>query len=299
MGRLISMVEDGAPGLGPVMHDLYVRTGHVYSVGVTGAPGAGKSTLTERLIAEIRRHKDSVGVLAIDPTSPFSGGALLGDRVRMQGHATDRGVFIRSMATRGHLGGLSLATFEAMRVLEAAGIDAVIVETVGVGQAEVEIADVCDTTVVVVNPGWGDAIQTAKAGLLEIADVFVVNKADRPGARETTQELTRMLELAEADRKPAIVQTTATKGEGIEELWTAIEKHRGWQEETGRLASRRGARTKREIKRIVAERYRKRVEEELAPLLSSVAQEVVARRIDPYEAADLLMNGLDGDAQVM
>jgi len=299
MGRLISLVEDGAPALGPVMHDLYVRTGHVYSVGVTGAPGAGKSTLTERLIAEIRRHKGSVGVLAIDPSSPFSGGALLGDRVRMQGHATDPGVFIRSMATRGHLGGLSLATFEAMHVLEAAGTDVVLVETVGVGQAEVEIADACDTTVVVVNPGWGDAIQTAKAGLMEIADVFVVNKADRPGARETTRELTRMLELAATDWIPEIIQTTATKGEGIEELWTAIEKHRARQEETGRLEGRRRIRTEREIKRIVAERYRRRVEEELAPLLTEMTREVAARRIDPYEAAGLLMDALEGDAQVM
>jgi len=299
MGRLISLVEDGAPALGPVMHDLYVRTGHVYSVGVTGAPGAGKSTLTERLIAEIRRHEERVGVLAIDPSSPFSGGALLGDRVRMQAHATDPGVFIRSMATRGHLGGLSLATFEAMHVLEAAGFDVTLVETVGVGQAEVEIADACDTTVVVVNPGWGDAIQTAKAGLMEIADVFVVNKADRPGVRETTQELTRMLELAEADWKPEIVQTTATKSEGIEELWTAVEKHRARQEETGRLESRRRTRTQREIKRIVAERYRRRVEEELAPLLSEMTHEVAARRIDPYEAAGLLMDALEKDAQVM
>lgn len=299
MGRLISLVEDGAPALGPVMHDLYVRTGHVYSVGVTGAPGAGKSTLTERLIAEIRRHEERVGVLAIDPSSPFSGGALLGDRVRMQAHATDPGVFIRSMATRGHLGGLSLATFEAMHVLEAAGFDVTLVETVGVGQAEVEIADACDTTVVVVNPGWGDAIQTAKAGLMEIADVFVVNKADRPGVRETTQELARMLELAEADWKPEIVQTTATKSEGIEELWTAVEKHRGRQEETGRLESRRRTRTQREIKRIVAERYRRRVEEELAPLLSEMTHEVTARRIDPYEAAGLLMDALEKDAQVM
>ena len=299
MGRLISLVEDGAPALGPVMHDLYVRTGHVYSVGVTGAPGAGKSTLTERLIAEIRSHEERVGVLAIDPSSPFSGGALLGDRVRMQAHATDPGVFIRSMATRGHLGGLSLATFEAMHVLEAAGFDVTLVETVGVGQAEVEIADACDTTVVVVNPGWGDAIQTAKAGLMEIADVFVVNKADRPGVRETTQELTRMLELAEADWKPEIVQTTATKSEGIEELWTAVEKHRARQEETGRLESRRRTRTQREIKRIVAERYRRRVEEELAPLLSEMTHEVTARRIDPYEAAGLLMDALEKDAQVV
>lgn len=299
MGRLISLVEDGASGLGPVMSDLYAHTGHAYSVGVTGAPGAGKSTLTERLIAEVRKHKAHVGVLAIDPTSPFTGGALLGDRVRMQGHATDRGVFIRSMATRGHLGGLSLATFEAMHVLEAAGNDVIIVETVGVGQAEVEIADACDSTVVVVNPGWGDAIQTAKAGLLEIADVFVVNKADRPAARETSQELTRMLELTEADWRPEIVQTIATKGEGIGELWTAVERHRAWQEETGRLESRRRDRTQREIKRIVSERYRRRVEEELAPLLLEMTHEVAARRIDAYEAADLLMGALDESAHVI
>lgn len=299
MGRLISLVEDGAPALGPLMNELYVRTTHAYSVGVTGAPGAGKSTLTERLIAEVRSHEQRVGVLAIDPSSPFSGGALLGDRVRMQGHATDRGVFIRSMATRGHLGGLSLATFEATRVLEAAGIDWIILETVGVGQAEVEIADACDTTVVVVNPGWGDAIQTAKAGLMEIADVFVVNKADRPGARETMQELNRMLELAEAEWRPEIVETIATKGQGIEHLWAAIEKHRVWQEETGRLKDRRRARIQREIKRIVAERYRRRVEEDLSPLLSQIVHDVEARRIDPYEAADLLMTALERDAQVM
>lgn len=294
IARLISMIEDGVPALGSVMHEVYVRAGQAYSVGVTGAPGAGKSTLTERLIAEVRRHESRVGVLAIDPSSPFSGGALLGDRVRMQGHATDRGVFIRSMATRGHLGGLSLATFEAMRVLEAAGLDVVILETVGVGQAEVEISDACDTTVVVVNPGWGDAIQTAKAGLLEIADAFVVNKADRPGARETTRELTRMLELSEADWRPEIVQTIATKGEGVEDLWAAVEKHRAWQEETGVLEGRRRARTQREIKRIVAERYRRRLEEELTPLLSEITHEVAARRIDPYEAADLLMSELAG-----
>jgi LAO/AO transport system ATPase len=198
IARLISMVEDGGRPLRAVMDALHPHTGDAYSVGITGAPGAGKSTLTERLVRRARAVGKDVGVLAVDPTSPFSGGALLGDRVRMQNHATDPGVFIRSMATRGHLGGIALATPEAVRVLDAAGKDVVFIETVGVGQAEVEISDACDTTLVVLNPGWGDAVQAAKAGLLEIADVFVVNKADREGTRETVRELRQMLAMAEA-----------------------------------------------------------------------------------------------------
>ena len=198
IARLISLVEDGSAELGAVMEALHPHTGQAYSVGVTGAPGAGKSTLTEKLIGRARRDGHRVGVLAIDPSSPFSGGALLGDRVRMQSHATDEDVFIRSMATRGHLGGISLATPEAVRVLDAAGKDLVIIETVGVGQAEVEITDACDTTVVVVNPGWGDAVQAAKAGLMEIADVFAVNKSDRAGSRDTVRELKAMLDLSDA-----------------------------------------------------------------------------------------------------
>ena len=274
------------------MHEIYPHTGGAYSVGITGAPGAGKSTLTERLIARVRRDGHEVGVLAIDPSSPFSGGALLGDRVRMQSHATDPEVFIRSMATRGHLGGISLATPEAMRVLEAAGKDIVIIETVGVGQSEVEITDACDTTLVVVNPGWGDAVQAAKAGLMEIADVFVVNKADRPGAKESIRELRQMLEMSEGDWKPEIVETIATKGEGIDELWTAVEKHRAWQEEHGTLEARRRRRVEREIKDIVAERFRARVESESGEALRRLTDDVVARRIDPYEAADRLIAGL-------
>ncbi|HEX2058128.1 MAG TPA: methylmalonyl Co-A mutase-associated GTPase MeaB [Actinomycetota bacterium] len=292
VARLISLVEDGGADLGRVMQDLYPHTGSAYSVGITGAPGAGKSTLTERLVGRARADSLTVGVLAIDPSSPFSGGALLGDRVRMQSHATDPEVFIRSMATRGHLGGISLATPEAFRVLDAAGKDLVLIETVGVGQAEVEITDACDTTLVVVNPGWGDAVQAAKAGLMEIADVFVVNKADRNGTRQAVQELRQMLELSEADWKPEIVETVATKGTGIDELWAAVEKHRAYQEEQGLLEARRRRRVQREIKEIVAERYRARVEHEQVVLLDEMTAEVAARRLDPYAAADRLIAAL-------
>jgi LAO/AO transport system kinase len=292
IARLISVVEDGGADLGSVMEAIYPHTGRAYSVGITGAPGAGKSTLTEQLVARARREDHDVGVLAIDPSSPFSGGALLGDRVRMQNHATDPKVFIRSMATRGHLGGIALATPEAMRVLEAAGKDVVVIETVGVGQAEVEVTDACDTTLVVVNPGWGDAVQAAKAGLMEIADVFVVNKADRQGARDAVRELSQMLELSEAEWKPEIIQTIATKGEGIDELWTAIGKHRAYQEEKGLLEARRRRRIEREIREIVGERFRARVEDECTDLLHELTDQVIDRKLDPYSAADRLITSL-------
>lgn len=292
IGRLISLVEDGGAELGSVMQKLYPHTGSAYSIGITGAPGAGKSTLTEKIVARARADDRKVGVLAIDPSSPFSGGALLGDRVRMQSHALDEDVFIRSMATRGHLGGISLATPEAMRVLEASGKDTVVIETVGVGQAEVEITDACDTTLVIVNPGWGDAVQAAKAGLMEIADVFVVNKADRSGAKDAARELKQMLSLSETEWKPEIVSTVATKGEGIEELWAAIQRHRAYQEDNGLLEARRRRRIEREIKEIVAERFRTKVETDAAGLLSELTDEVVARRIDPYSAAEKLILSL-------
>ncbi len=292
IARLISLVEDGGADLGSVMQAIYPHTGSGYSIGVTGAPGAGKSTLTERIVGRARLEGNKVGVLAIDPSSPFSGGALLGDRVRMQSHATDADVFIRSMATRGHLGGISLATPEAMRVLDAVGKDIVIIETVGVGQAEVEITDACDTTIVVVNPGWGDAVQTAKAGLMEIADIFVVNKADRAGARDAVRELKQMLEMSDADWRPNVVETVATEGKGISELWVAIEEHRSYQESNGLLAARRRRRVEREIREIVAERYRQRVASEAADLLGRLTDEVAARKLDPYSAAEKLMDSL-------
>ncbi len=292
VARLISLVEDGGPEVGAVMRTLYPHTGDAYTIGITGAPGAGKSTLTEQLVGRARRDAHKVGVLAVDPSSPFSGGALLGDRVRMQSHATDPEVFIRSMATRGHLGGISLATPEAIRVLDAVGKDIVFVETVGVGQAEVEITEACDTTVVVVNPGWGDAVQTAKAGLMEIADVFVVNKADRDGTRQTVRELQQMLELSDLSFKPEIVQTVATKGEGINDMWTAIEKHRAYQEENDLIQVRRRRRIEREIREIVAQRYRDRVEAGAAAELRELTRRVENRELDPYEAADRLMSSI-------
>src|SRR3954447_20172199 len=236
IAKLITMVETGGPDAEAAGVALYPHTGNAYTVGLTGAPGAGKSSLTDALIGRIRQDDLEVGVLAIDPTSPFSGGAILGDRVRMQDHATDPGVYIRSMATRAHLGGLAIATPRAARVLDAAGKPWIIVETVGVGQVEVDIAGAADTTVVVVNPGWGDGVQANKAGLLEIADLFVVNKADRDGVAETIRDLDMMLDLSgHTDWRPKIIPTVATRGEGIDELWDAVREHREFQSSEGRL----------------------------------------------------------------
>jgi LAO/AO transport system kinase len=270
---------------------LYLSTGAAYTVGMTGAPGSGKSTLTDKLIGVVRGSGSEVGVLAIDPSSPFSGGAILGDRVRMQDHATDQGVFIRSMATRGHLGGLSLATPQAVRILDAAGKPWIIIETVGVGQVEVEVAGAADTTVVVVNPRWGDGVQANKAGLLEIADVLVVNKADREGAADTVRDLQVMLELAgERDWRPPIVETVATDNRGIDDLWQAILDHRSHLEADGRLDRRRDARLRDELRAIVHERLRAGAEERCSgERFDRLVEKVAARKLDPYTAADELL----------
>jgi LAO/AO transport system kinase len=296
VARLISMVERGGDAAHAAIAKLYPHTGSAYTVGITGAPGAGKSTLTDKLIARIRKEGVEVGVLAIDPSSPFSGGAILGDRVRMQDHATDPGVFIRSMATRGHLGGLSLATPQAVRVLDAAGKPWVLVETVGVGQVEIEVAGAADTTMVVVNPGWGDAVQAAKAGLLEIADVFVVNKADRDGAAETVRDLEFMLDLAlqpeSGGWRPPIVKTVASRGEGLEELWDAVNAHRAHLEADGRLAARRTKRIRDELKAIVVESLYERAGQFLAgDRFEELAASIEAREVDPYTAAESLLSG--------
>lgn len=288
LAKLLSLVERGGPPAHEVGRRVYPLGGRAYTVGITGAPGAGKSTLTNGLVGLIRTGQEPVAVLAVDPTSPFSGGAILGDRVRMSDHALDDGVFIRSMATRGHLGGLALATPEAVRVLDAVGIPWILVETVGVGQVEVEVAASADTTIVVVNPGWGDSVQANKAGLLEVADVFVINKADRAGAGESRRDLDSMLELgSERGWRPPIVCTTATSGEGVEELWAAVADHRAHLEADGRLDAKREARVRDELRLIVTQRLRSRAEE----LLGAADRErleaaVLARRLDPYSAAD-------------
>jgi LAO/AO transport system kinase len=291
VARAISMVEDGADGLPELIAGLYPKTGDAYTVGLTGSPGVGKSSLAAELVGAARERDLSVAVLAIDPTSPFTGGALLGDRLRMQSHATDPNVFIRSMATRGHLGGLALAAPEAVRVLDAAGANLVMVETVGVGQAEVEVATAADTTAVVVAPGWGDAIQASKAGILEIADVFVVNKSDREDAGEAVRDLEVMLKLGpELEWTPPVVKTSTQTHEGIDELWEAMEGHRKHLESTGELDRRRRRRILREVEDMVSVRLRQRVADLLERgALEDVADDLVARRIDPYGATAMLI----------
>ena len=294
VARLISLVEDASPALREVMALLAPHAGAARVVGITGSPGVGKSTSTSALVAAYRRRGLRVGVLAIDPSSPFSGGALLGDRVRMQEHATDEGVFIRSMASRGHLGGLSWATPQALRVLSAAGCDVVLVETVGVGQAEVQVASLADTTLVLLAPGMGDGIQAAKAGILEVADVFVVNKADRDGADSVVRDLRNMLSLG--DRRTddgwrvPIVKTSAAKGEGVDDVVDEVERHGEWLARSGRLEAGRRARAADEVEAIAEAALRERIGDlRDGDLLDALAGRVVAGTVDPYSAADELV----------
>ena len=295
LARLVSLVEDESGELRRVMKVIAPLTGHAHVVGLTGSPGVGKSTVTGGLVRAYRDQGLRVGVLAVDPSSPFSGGALLGDRVRMQDHATDDQVFIRSMASRGHLGGLSWATPQALRILAAAGFDVVLVETVGVGQAEVEIASLADTALVVVAPGLGDSIQAAKAGILEIADVFAVNKSDRPGAQEAVRDLRTMLAMAgygADDWKPPIVSTVAASGEGIADLVAAIDKHRDWLARTGQRDQRRLGRVREEISAIALGELRQRMGGLPGESrLDELADRVLAGDLDPYAAADELIFG--------
>jgi LAO/AO transport system kinase len=292
LARLISLVEQGGDPADEVGRRCYALGGRTLSVGLTGAPGAGKSTLTGGLVGVLRGQGGDVAVLAIDPSSPFSGGAILGDRVRMQEHFLDPGVFIRSMATRGHLGGLAASTSAAINVLDAVGFPNVLVETVGVGQVEVEVAGAADTTVVTVNPGWGDAVQANKAGLMEIADIFVINKADRPGVAETRRDLEQMLDLSTlGEWRPPIVATVGATGEGVEELWKTIASHQEHLAASGALARRRATRAEEDVHRIVVAVLHDRAERlwrsrELAGLRTDLAE----RRIDPWTAAEQLLN---------
>jgi LAO/AO transport system kinase len=289
--KLLSLVEQGGEGARAVVSRLHPHTGNAWSVGITGAPGAGKSSLTDSLVACMRADHLEVGVLAVDPSSPFSGGAILGDRVRMQRHSTDPNVFIRSMASRGHLGGLAVATPQSIRVLDAVGKAFVVVETVGVGQVEVEIASQADTTIVVVNPGWGDEVQAAKAGLLEIADIFVVNKADRPGVDATVSDLAAMLDLSGGHGwKPPIVRTVATTGEGVDELWAQIRAHRASLESNGAVAKRRRERLAAELRALVVEQLLVRSGDVASgERFDALVDDVASRVTDPYSAVDALL----------
>jgi LAO/AO transport system kinase len=296
LARLLSMIEQGGDDARTVGRLSYPLGGHSYTVGLTGAPGAGKSTLTSSIIGHLRKMDLEVAVLAIDPSSPFTGGAILGDRVRMQDHATDRGVFIRSMATRGHLGGLSLAAPEAIRLLDAIGRLWVLVETVGVGQVEVEIAGKADTTVVVVNPGWGDSVQANKAGLMEIADVFVINKADRKGVEETRRDLEQMLDLSDLPHeawRPPIVPTIGSTGEGVEALWDVVQQHRAHISSTGELDRRRRFRLREELREIVARRLEQKAREICTGDRWDQLQDgVIERSLDPWSAADEMLKAV-------
>ena len=293
VARLISLVENASPQLREVTAALAPHTGHAQIVGLTGAPGVGKSTTTSVLVSELRERGKRVGVLAVDPSSPFSGGALLGDRVRMGDHATDDGVFIRSMATRGHLGGLAWATPQALRVLDAAGCDIVLVETVGVGQSEVDVVGLADTAVVLLAPGMGDGVQAAKAGILEIGDVFVVNKADRDGARQTVRELKNMLTLRDGNDawSPPVLRAVAARAEGVDGVADAVAEHFAWSERSGALARRRRLRARSEIEAIGLDQVRARMESlRGGDALDGLADRVLAGELDPYTAADELLS---------
>ena len=309
VSRLISLVDTDRGGahsrLREVAAALAPHTGHAHVVGLTGPPGVGKSTTTSALVAALRKQGRTVGVLAVDPSSPFSGGALLGDRVRMSEHATDAGVFIRSMATRGHLGGLAWATPQALRVLDAAGFDVVLVETVGVGQSEIDVVALADTTVVMLAPGMGDGIQAAKAGILEIGDLFVVNKADRDGAAQTVRDLRHMLSLGREDGipdasgpatgwRPAVVKTVAARNEGIDRLVEELDRHREWIDAHGVRDRRRRDRAAAEIEAIAVERVRVRFSDLHGwGALPDLAARVAAGALDPYSAADELERAAD------
>ena len=293
--RLITLVENDEEKAREIVKKIYPHTGDAYIVGITGPPGSGKSTLVDKLIKKARDEGKIVGVVAIDPTSPFTGGALLGDRIRMQRHSTDPGVFIRSMATRGSLGGLAKATNDAIKILDAYGCDVIFVETVGVGQIEVDIVKTADTVVLVTVPGLGDDVQAIKAGLMEIADIFVVNKADKEGAEATMFELELMLDL-EKDKwkksgwRPPVVSTIAFTNKGVDELWGAINEHMEFLLNSDKIEEKRKFRVGEEIKAIVSSKIARKIGEKMGEDDIAVLIEMIAKReIDPYSAADLVL----------
>ena len=296
LARLMSLVERGGDEARVLGAHTYAQAGAAYTVGMTRAPGSGKSSLAAELASVVRSEQQRLAILAVDPSSPYTGGAILGDRVRMQDHVTDDGIYIRSMATRGHLGGLSLATPQAIRVLDALSWPWILVETVGVGQVEVEIAGAADTTIVVVNPGWGDSVQANKAGLMEVADIFVINKSDRKGADDTRRDIQQMLELSSlGDWEPPIVMTVATDQIGADELWRTVAEHRSYLEESGELQARRSLRVQAELTEIVSQSLEQRVITTMESSETAELKEKLARgEIDPYAAAARLIDLSDG-----
>jgi LAO/AO transport system kinase len=298
LARAISVVEDGGKPASALVKSLFQHSGRAHLIGITGSPGVGKSTLVDALITAIRDTGLKVGVLAIDPSSPFTGGAILGDRIRMQGHTLDKNVFIRSMANHGHTGGVALATYDAVRMLEASGYDVILIETVGVGQSELAIAQTADTTILVLMPGSGDDIQAIKSGIMEIGDIFVVNKGDLPGANKSASEITQSLELStfQTEWRPPVIVSVAETGQGVKEIWQAAKEHRAYLEKSGLLAARRKHKVQAELSELVAAIAREnlRVQLEKSDEVRKVLDEVLNRKTDPHSAAEELIHGLFG-----
>jgi LAO/AO transport system kinase len=300
LARALTIVEDGGPEASTLVRQLFSHSGRAHLIGVTGSPGVGKSTLVDALVTEIRKEGLKVGVLAVDPTSPFTGGAILGDRIRMQEHTLDRNVFIRSMANRGHAGGTALATYDAVRMLEAFGYEIVIIETVGVGQSELAIAQTADTTVLVLMPGSGDEIQAIKSGIMEIGDLFVVNKGDQLGASKTASEVIHSLELAHLPTswRPPVLISIAETGDGMPEVWNAVKEHRQYLDQTGMLKERRKAKVQAELEELVAEMARTNLKASLEQShIQDLLGQVLSREVDPHSAAEELMQELFGNEQ--
>lgn len=294
--RMISFVENDDPLKRELLAELYPHTGNAYVVGITGAPGSGKSSLVDCLLQKMRQDGFKIGVIAVDPTSPFSGGAILGDRIRMQDHALDHNIFIRSMGTRGSLGGLSRSTREAIQVLDAFGKDIILIETVGVGQSEVDIVKTADTTVVVLTPAGGDSVQTIKAGIMEIADLFVINKADLPGTERTTTEINIMLDMKKGDQwRPPVVQTVSVQNKGLDQLWELLLEHKSFMEKSGKLEIVRLDRVKREltdqVEYLVKNNFWEQVKEEIK--LEQLIEEIAKRKKDPYSAASEMLEKIN------
>ena len=296
LARAISVVEDGGVDASDLVKSLFSHSGRAHLVGITGSPGVGKSTLVDALITEIRKSGLKVGVLAVDPSSPFTGGAILGDRIRMQGHTLDKSVFIRSMANHNQAGGLGLATYDAVRMLEAAEFDVILIETVGVGQSELAIAQTADTTILVLMPGSGDDIQAIKSGIMEIGDIFVVNKGDLPGANKSASEITSSLELSNFtnDWRPPVIVAVSETGQGIDNLWTSLQEHFKFLKDSGLLVSRRKAKVQAELAELVAARARENLKNsmESSDAVQQLLEQILDKKVDPHTAAEGLIQDL-------